>query len=202
MDSKLIALLQSFPALEACLGDISKALELLTAAARADGLILLCGNGGSAADCEHIVGELMKGFLQKRPDPALPGWAAQLQKGIRAISLPSQCAVVSAFNNDVDPALVYAQLTRAYGRPGDVLIGLSTSGNSENVVNAWKIARLSGLSTVALVGERRCAADGLCDAVIHAPSSETYRIQEYHLPIYHYLCAALEERLFGAQISA
>ncbi|MEA4824982.1 MAG: SIS domain-containing protein [Clostridiaceae bacterium] len=202
MDSKMIALLQSFPALEICSDSITRALDLLAATAKADGLILACGNGGSAADCEHIVGELMKGFMQKRPDPTLPEWAAPLQKGIRSISLPSQCAVLSAFNNDVDPALVYAQLTRAYGRPGDTLIGLSTSGNSKNVVNAWKIARFSELSTIALVGECLCAADELCDVVIHAPSSETYRIQEYHLPIYHYLCAALEERLFDAQLQA
>ena len=194
----MTALLTAFPALESCREAIGQALELLTATARADGLILACGNGGSAADCEHIVGELMKGFLLRRPDPALPDWAAGLQRGIRAVSLPSQCAVVSAFNNDVDPALVYAQLTRAYGRPGDTLIGITTSGNSANVVHAWEIAKLSGLHTIALVGERPCKADGLCDAVIHAPAAETYRVQEYHLPIYHYLCAELEARLFGS----
>ena len=196
MDSKMTALLTAYPALEACREAIGQALDILTETARADGLILVCGNGGSAADSEHIVGELMKGFLLKRPDPTLPDWASGLQRGIRAIALPSQSAVVSAFNNDVDPALVYAQLTRAYGRPGDTLIGITTSGNSANVVHAWEIARLSGMRTVALVGERPCKADGLCDVVIHAPAGETYRVQEYHLPIYHYLCAALEARLF------
>ena len=193
----MTSLLKAYPDLAPCAADIDRALDILTDTARADGLILVCGNGGSAADSEHIVGELMKGFLKRRPDPSLPDWASGLQRGIRAISLPSQCAIVSAFNNDVAADLVYAQLTRAYGRPGDTLIGLSTSGNSKNVVNAWKIARESGVRTIALVGAAPCAADGLCNAVIHAPSTETYRVQEYHLPIYHYLCAALEARFFA-----
>ncbi len=196
MDEKMTALLSAYPALASCEDAICRALELLTDTARRDGLILVCGNGGSAADCEHIVGELMKGFLLKRPDPTLPAWASGLQRGIRAISLPSQSAVVSAFCNDADPALVYAQLTRAYGRPGDTLIGITTSGNSANVVHAWEIAKLSGMKTIALTGKLPCRADGLCDAVIHAPAAETYRVQGYHLPIYHYLCAALEARLF------
>ncbi|NMA09392.1 MAG: SIS domain-containing protein [Clostridiales bacterium] len=191
-------LFSAYPELSPLEADLNRALDILTATAKNDGLILCCGNGGSAADCEHIVGELMKGFLLKRPDPTLPEWASGLQKGIRAISLPSQSAVVSAFCNDVDAALVYAQLTRAYGRPGDALIGLSTSGNSKNVVNAWKIAKASGIAAIALVGETPCAADGLCDVVLHMPARETYRVQEYHLPVYHWLCASLEARLFGA----
>lgn len=196
-NSRLTALLQAHPALVSCSDSIQAALEILSVTVRRDGLILACGNGGSAADCEHIVGELMKGFLLKRPDPTLPEWASPLQKSIRAVSLPSQSAVISAFNNDVDPNLVYAQLTRGYGRKGDTLIGISTSGNSKNVVAAWKTAKLTGLSAIALVGAKPCAADEICDVVIHAPETETYRVQEYHLPIYHYLCAELEARVFA-----
>ena len=120
-----------------------------------------------------------------------------MQLAVPAIPLPSLTGLNSAFCNDVDPALVYAQLVLALGKPGDLLVCLSTSGNSRNVVLAAKTARARGLHVLSLVGARPCALDGLSDVVLHAPSTETYRIQEYHLPLYHWLCAGVEQALFG-----
>ena len=209
MDSKLIALLQSFPALEACLGDISKALELLTAAARADGLILLCGNGGSAADCEHIVGELMKGFLKKRPLSARKrermreNWESideslldKLQCGLPAISLPSMTALNTAFCNDVDPALFYAQGVLALAKEGDALLCISTSGNAKNVCAAAEVARALDVFVLGLTGETGGRLRALCDCCICVPERETFKVQELHLPVYHYLCAETETFFF------
>lgn len=205
------ALIASYPALAACREDIEAAKALLIDTARRGGTVLVCGNGGSCADADHIVGELMKGFLLKRPmdektaaefDAVLGAEAAapfkqRLQGGIRAISLPSQSAVLSAYANDVDAAYVYAQLVYGYGKPGDLLIGLSTSGNSANVVHAAAVARARGLSTLALTGERESKLSALCDCTVRVPDTETFRVQELHLPVYHYLCAAVEHELFG-----
>ena len=210
MDSKLIALLQSFPALEACLGDISKALELLTAAARADGLILLCGNGGSAADCEHIVGELMKGFALSRklsadweekfkqvcPEMA-PYLMENLQGALPAISLVSETALSTAYANDQAPDLSFAQQVLGQGMAGDVMLCISTSGNSTNVLYAAAVARAKELRVIGLAGQDGGQLRGLSDVCICAPSRITYQIQEYHLPIYHALCLALEREFFG-----
>ncbi len=207
-------LLTDHPALVACEGDIIAARELLIDAYRTGHKLLLCGNGGSCADCDHITGELLKGFLSHRPlgeddrralAAALPGGeshpdyallAGKLQGALPAISLPAQTALVSAFCNDVDASLVYAQLVWGQGVAGDVLLCLSTSGNSRNVVLAAEVARAKGLKTVALTGERDSALSAICDVTVKAPAAETYRIQEYHLPIYHYLCAAIESAIF------
>ena len=122
--------------------------------------------------------------------------AAAVQMGLPAISLPAQGAIISAFCNDVAAETVYAQLTLALAKPGDVLWCMSTSGNSENVVLAARAAKALGVAVVAMVGEQNCALDALADVVRHAPATQTYRVQEYHLPMYHWLCAEIEEHFF------
>lgn len=192
-------LLQNHPALEACKEQIEAALRLMIETYENGGKVLLCGNGGSAADCEHIVGELMKGFLLKRPvhDERIPAELRRnLQGSLPAISLPSQIAVLSAFLNDVEPQMLYAQLVYGYASDKDLVVGISTSGNSENIVNALRVAKAVGAKTLALTGEKPSRLSELCDVTVQAPSRETYRIQEYHLPIYHYLCAAVEKHFF------
>ena len=188
-------LIERMPALAGCADAMCAAVDAICRAHLAGGKILLCGNGGSAADCEHISGELLKGFLL--PRPAEEGYPNALQRGLCAIPLTSMSAALSAFANDCDPALVFAQLTYAMGRAGDVFVGLSTSGNSQNVVEAAKVARRAGLVTVALTGESGGVHLDLCDVTIRVPAKETYLVQEYHLPVYHALCAEVEARLFG-----
>ena len=201
-------LFDRYPVLKACEADIDTALSLMLGTYHAGGKILLCGNGGSCADCGHIAGELMKGFLLARPVPEetrdefakLPGGdeiAGKLQRGIPAISLPSQAEVLSAYANDVDPELVYAQLVYACGRPGDLLIGISTSGNSKNVAAAAVTAKALGIRTLALTGKKDSKLSELCDCTIRVPETETFKVQELHLPVYHHLCAAMEDILFG-----
>lgn len=208
-------LLQNHPALTACRDTIETARDLLIDTYRAGGKLLLCGNGGSAADCDHIAGELLKGFLSHRPlseedclalaeslpdgeaDPDLYLLAGQLQGGLPAVSLPAQTAALTAVCNDTDPALIFAQLTWALGQSGDTLICLSTSGNSRNVVLAAKAAKTKGLRVLALTGENDSKLSELADVTVRVPATDTYRVQEYHLPVYHYLCAAVEEAFFG-----
>ena len=208
-------LLQNHPALTACRDAVESARDLLTDTYRAGGKLLLCGNGGSAADCDHIAGELLKGFLSHRPlseedclalaeslpdgeaDPDLYLLAGQLQGGLPAVSLPAQTAALTAVCNDTDPALIFAQLTWALGQAGDTLVCLSTSGNSRNVVLAAKAAKTKGLRVLALTGENDSKLSELSDVTVQVPAHDTYRVQEYHLPVYHYLCAAVEEAFFG-----
>ena len=203
-------LIDRYPALAICEAEIGQALDCMEQTYRSGGKILLCGNGGSHADCDHIVGELMKSFVLPRRLPAdeieqiknklgeqeAEKFAGCLQRAVPAISLPSQGPVLSAYSNDVLADMGYAQLVYGYGRPGDLLIVLSTSGNSENIVNAAKAAKAFGLSVLAFTGKNACKLDALCDVVLKAPETETYKVQEYHLPIYHYLCMELEKRLF------
>lgn len=197
-----IDLFSHYPALADAQGALEQARELLINTYKNGGKVLICGNGGSAADCDHIAGELLKGFASKRPlTPELRAamgddLADRLQMGLPAVSLPSQGAIISAFCNDVDAETVYAQLTLALSRPGDVLWCISTSGNSKNVVAAARTAKALGLSVIAMVGERACALDQYADVALHAPVTETYRVQEYHLPMYHWLCAEVEEYFF------
>ena len=199
-----------YPALAGCEKDILNAEELMMETYRAGGKILVCGNGGSSADSEHIVGELMKGFLlmrhmdketEKKFRYALGDDAdefiANLQGGIQAISLPSQSAVLSAFANDVDAKLMYAQLVYGYAKAGDLLIAISTSGNSKNVVAAAKVAKALGINSIALTGAKESDLSKLCTCTIRVPETETFKVQELHLPVYHYLCAAVEQRIFG-----
>ena len=171
------------------------------------GKILACGNGGSAADAEHIVGELMKGFRSKRPlsDAEKDTFvrvsggrsiAGKLQKGIPAISLNSQTALMTAVGNDTDYDMVFAQQVFGYGAVGDVLIGMTTSGNSANVVNAAITAKAKGMKVIGITGSRDSELQVYSDVCLQLPAVDTYQVQEYTLPIYHALCAMLEAKLF------
>ena len=199
-------LLERIPALTACGEEIEGAVTLITETAES-GKILLAGNGGSEADCDHIAGELMKGFLLKR-EPycdeeiltealGTRERALLLQRGIPAVSLPSMSAPLTAFLNDVEPELVYAQLVYALGRRGDLFIGISTSGNSKSVLAAAQVARAIGMRVLALTGRSGGRLAACADIAIRVPEDETYLIQELHLPVYHALCAEAESRLFG-----
>lgn len=189
-------LINRIPELAPCAEAIRRAADAICSMHKADKKLLICGNGGSASDSEHISGELLKGFLLKR-EPHGESVPTELQRGIAAIPLPSLSASLSAFANDCEPTLVYAQLVYALGRQGDVFIGLSTSGNSKNVVEAAKVAHTAGLFTIAFTGEGGGKLAEICDVAVRVPATETYLIQEYHLPAYHALCAEVEERLFG-----
>jgi len=171
--------------------------------------IMVCGNGGSSSDSEHIVGELMKGFLLKRPisqDKAnkikemgfdnSDKLIKDLQQGIPAISLGTHSTLISALINDIDADMMYAQQVYSIGVAGDILIGMSTSGNAHNVLNALKLAKAFGMTTIGLTGNRNGNMNTYCDILLDAPSCDTYRIQEYHLAIYHAFCAAVEADLF------
>ena len=186
--------------LEACKNDIENALKLIIDTYEKGGKILVCGNGGSAADSEHIVGELMKGFVSKRTvtNENIPSEIKEyLQGALPAISLPSQVAVLSAYINDIESEMMYAQLVYGYGKKDDLLIGLSTSGNSKNVVNAVKVAKALGVKTLSLTGKNGGLLSQITDVTIKVPETETYKVQEYHLPVYHYLCLKTEEHFFG-----
>lgn len=204
-------LLIRYPALAQCKADIKSAEDILISSYKSGGKVLICGNGGSSADGDHIVGELMKGFLKKRPlddekkaemksaSPELTDEVLdKLQGALPAISLSSATALNSAFCNDVDPELVYAQCVLGLGRCGDVLIAISTSGNSKNAVNAALVAKALGLRVIALTGERESRLSKIADVAIKAPECETFKVQELHLPIYHYLCSAVEAYFFKA----
>lgn len=193
-------LLVRYPALEACREDMIAALKLICGTYKSGGKVLVCGNGGSAADCEHIVGELMKGFLKKRvvKDERIPKELSEKMQGaLPAVSLPSQCAILSAFINDVAPEMMYAQLVYGYAKENDLLIGISTSGNSENVVNAVRVAKCLGVKTLSLTGEAESRLSELSDVTVRVPERETYKVQELHLPVYHWLCAETEKIMYG-----
>ena len=192
-------LLERYPALAKCRDSIEKALDMLTDTYKNGGKVLVCGNGGSAADSEHIVGELMKGFLSKREvtDERIPERLREnLQGALPAISLPSQCAILSAFVNDVEPDMMYAQMVYGYAKENDLVIGISTSGNSKNVVNAVEVAKCVGAKTLSLTGQNESKLSELSDVTIRVPETETYKVQELHLPVYHYLCAGVEKAMF------
>ncbi len=205
------ALVTRYPALLPMQEDLEHAANLICEVYLQGGKLLLCGNGGSAADCDHIAGELMKGFLLRRSlkeddicrfaglceEPRL--FASGLQGGLPAISLVSQTALNSAFCNDAEPDMVYAQGVWALGEEKDLLIAISTSGNAQNVINASIAARAKGMRVLGLTGERGSRLSRLCHLTLRAPLTETYRIQEYHLPIYHALCAEVEARIFGEE---
>jgi D-sedoheptulose 7-phosphate isomerase len=202
-------LIERYPDLTPCRPDIERAYGLLHGCFAGGGKLLLCGNGGSAADCEHIVGELMKGFLRPRPvpdtlrqslsalDPAAGDYLADhLQGALPAISLVSQSGLTTAFANDVAADMIFAQQVYGYGRAGDALLGISTSGNSRNVLNALEVACVQGLITVGLTGQSGGGMRGLCDVTICAPHTGVADVQERHLAIYHALCSQLEEDFF------
>ena len=202
-------LLNCYPVLDECKDEIVSATQKIIDCYNNKGKLLICGNGGSCADGEHIVGELLKGFLKIRPisdekksemksncalldDEIL----SKLQGGLPAISLPSITGLNSAFCNDVDPELIYAQSLMSLGDKGDILLALSTSGNSKNVFAAAKIAKGLGLTVIGLTGKTGGKLKEISDICICAPETETFKIQELHLPIYHYICASVEEYFF------
>lgn len=203
MNPFLTELTARYPQLESCVVDVQSAFERLCDCYEKDGTVYLCGNGGSAADAEHIVGELMKSFTSHRPVPAEmvqriddPRISDQLEGALRAVALTGHPSLTTAFANDVDPELIFAQQVFGYGRQDDVLWGLSTSGNSKNVVLALQVARAKGLVCLGLTGQGGGEMAERCDVCIRVPESETYKIQELHLPIYHALCRMLEARFF------
>lgn len=188
---------------------VQAAAELVINCYKNGGKVLICGNGGSAADSTHIVGELMKGFLKKRPvegalkqqlqakNPELSdSFFEKLQVGLPAVNLCESAALLTAFCNDVDPAFIFAQQAFGLGKPGDVLIGISTSGNAENVNNAVSIAKAAGLKTVGLTGAKGGRLLQNADLCIRVPETETFKVQELHLPVYHCICAAAEAAFF------
>lgn len=204
------SLLSRFPELVVCREAIGATFSVLRQCYATGGKVLVCGNGGSAADAEHITAELMKGFrlnrkitsedrekLQRASSENIEYLANHLHRALPTFSLVSQTALLSAFSNDLAFDMVYAQQVYGYARPGDTLIAISTSGNSPNVVNAVIVANAFGVKTIGLTGESGGRLKGLCNVLIAAPARETYRIQEYHLPIYHTLCLMLEEEFFG-----
>ena len=207
----LAQLLIRYPVLSAQAEPITQLTDRLITVFRAGGKLLVCGNGGSAADSDHIVGEMMKGFCLPRALPAdrvatlvacCPAegerLARMLQGGLPAISLGAHAALMTAVLNDTAAEMVFAQQVYALGKPGDVLLGLSTSGNAGNVIAALRVAKAFGLATLGCCGALPARMDQVCDTVIHVPETETYKIQELHLPVYHAICLAVETELFGA----
>ncbi len=201
-------LLDRYPILEPCKEDILEAYRIMESAYHQRRKLLICGNGGSASDAGHIVGELMKGFIKKRPLPDAvknsinenelgKNMADKLQMGLPSIDLTAHHALITAFANDVDPDLIFAQQVLGYGNESDILLAISTSGNSENVVNAVYLAGKLGLKTIGLTGKNGGRLNELCDVTIRVPETITSKVQELHLPVYHTLCTMLEEHFFA-----
>ena len=210
MSYNISELYSLFPALSSAEESIDQSFELIKNTFTNDGTMFICGNGGSAADAEHMVGELMKGFLLPRHvDQAFQSTmvdiygeegsiiTSSLQEGMRAISLNGHPSLTTAFGNDVDYSMVFAQQLYVLGRADDLLVGFTTSGNSKNVINALKVARAKNITSIIFTGQDGGESAKLADCCIKAPETETYRVQEYHLPIYHALCAMLEEYFYG-----
>ena len=203
-------LVSRYPQLAICKEDVAKVFAVLSESYRNHGKLLICGNGGSAADAEHIVGELMKGFKSprhldevsqsqlKNVDNGLGNLLAKnLQGALPAIALDGHPALTTAYINDCNPLLCFAQQVNGYGREGDVLLGISTSGNSQNIIYAAVTAKAKGMKVVGLTGAKDSKLSELADVCIQVPETETYKIQELHLPVYHCLCLMLEEEFFG-----
>lgn len=202
-------LVERYPKLEQVRRQITDAYEILARCYAQGGKLLIGGNGGSCADAEHIVGELMKGFCKQRPlpqdlkekleaaDPDQGRHLAEcLQGGLAAIALTGHAGLSTAFANDVDPDLVYAQQLCGYACAGDVFLGISTSGNAKNVDYAVTVAKAKGIPVIGLTGKDGGKLGQRADVAVIVPEQETYRIQELHLPVYHVLCLMLEERFF------
>ncbi|MDD7219847.1 MAG: SIS domain-containing protein [Clostridia bacterium] len=199
--SELERLLERYPKLEGCREDILKAFLAMEDTFKKGGKLLICGNGGSAADSDHIVGELMKGFRKKRPlsqekREKLGSLSDHLQEALPAISLTGHQALSTAFLNDVAPDMVFAQQVYGYGRKNDSLLAITTSGNSENVLNAVKVAKALELKVIGLTGPQGGELKKLADICICVPGESTADVQELHLPVYHALCAMLEDAFF------
>lgn len=204
------SLMIRYPQLITCKNDIIAAYNILEECYINDHKLLIAGNGGSAADSEHIAGELMKRFSIPRPVPTdfakklyaidpergseLSG---NLEQGLMAIPLVAHEALTTAYINDVDGLGVFAQQLYGFGRPGDVFLGISTSGNSKNIMSATVVARALGIKVIGLTGKNGGELAKVADVAIRVPETETYKIQELHLPVYHCLCLMLEDRFFG-----
>ena len=202
-------LFQRYPALEVCRNEIWKAYEIIKASYENGGKLLIAGNGGSAADSEHIVGELMKGFVKPRKlsdefvsklknvdEHMGEELGEKLQGALPAIALVDHVALSTAYLNDVDPLLGFAQQINGYGDEDDVFLAISTSGNSKNILYACTIAKAKGMKVVGLTGKDGGKLKDMSDVVIIVPESETFKIQELHLPVYHCLCLMLEETFY------
>ncbi len=209
-EENLKSLIKRYPVLSSCEEEILESYRILETAYSKGRKLLVCGNGGSAADSEHIVGELMKEFKLKRKiysnqEEALKSIDAErgkyladnLQGALPAIALTGHSALSTAYMNDSESVLIFAQQVNGYGKSGDVFLGISTSGNSQNVIYAAITAKSKGLKVIGLTGKRESTLSTLADVCIKVPETETYKIQELHLPVYHCLCLMLEERFFG-----
>lgn len=203
-------LVERYPSLESAKNDIVAAYLLLEESYENGGKLLVAGNGGSAADAEHIVGELMKGFkLPRKPEADFAEklveenqelgsvLAENLQGALPAIALDGHSALSTAYMNDCEPLLCFAQQVNGYGKLGDVFLGISTSGNSKNVLYAATTAHAKGMKVIGLTGAKDSKLKDMSDVCIKAPQTETYMIQELHLPIYHCLCLMLEDKFFA-----
>ncbi len=211
MSYKISNLYERYPELKKIDYSISKAFSMLKRTILDDGIIFTCGNGGSASDAEHIAGELLKSFLIRRSTSSKFRIKAKkvigkidgnkicdgLEDGIRSISLNGHPSFSTAFSNDRSPSMVFAQQLHVLGRRGDTLVAISTSGNAINVLNALKISKIKGIRSILLTGSLGGECSKIADLSIRVPASETYKVQEYHLPIYHALCAMLEEEFYG-----
>lgn len=209
IEKNITVLCERYPVLKSVENEISKAYLLLEESYKNGGKLLIAGNGGSAADAEHIVGELMKGFklsrklqadfadkLIKENSEFGTVLAENLQGALPAIALDGHPALSTAYMNDCEPVLCFAQQVYGYGKAGDVFLGISTSGNSKNILYAATTARAIGMKVIGLTGAKNSKLDQMCDVCIKVPQTETYKIQELHLPVYHCLCLMLENEFF------
>lgn len=207
---KLNQLIERYPKLECCKDEIAEAFEIIKNSYKNGGKLLIAGNGGSAADSEHIVGELMKAFVLPRKlekefkDKLIDEneelgtiLADNLQRALPAIALDGHLALSTAYMNDCEPLLCFAQQINGFGTEKDVFLGISTSGNSKNILFASVCAKAKNMKVIGLTGEKESKLSEIADVCIKAPDKETFKIQEYHLPIYHCLCLMLEEEFFG-----
>lgn len=203
-------LCERYPALKIVEDDIARAYQILEDSYKNGGKLLVAGNGGSAADAEHIVGELMKGFkLPRKPQSDFADkliqtntelgavLAENLQGALPAIALDGHPALSTAYMNDCEPLLCFAQQVNGYGKTGDVFLGISTSGNSKKVLYAATTAHAKGMKVIGLTGAKSSKLEQMSDVCIKVPQTETYMIQELHLPVYHCLCLMLEDEFFG-----
>ena len=202
-------LTERYPALDSCISEVESAIDAIISCYQNGGKLLICGNGGSAADADHIVAELLKSFSKKRP--VQKGFAnnlidissergailaERLERGLPAISLNSHAALISAISNDIGGDFIYAQQVLGYGNKNDILIGITTSGNSQNIIDAAITARAKGLKVIGLTGETGGKLKEHCDISIRVPSAITPVVQEYHLPVYHILCQIVEDHFY------
>lgn len=207
-------LCERYPVLKMAESDIAAAYQILNMSYKNGGKLLVAGNGGSAADAEHIVGELMKGFKLPRKSQAdfaeklvrenaeLGAILAEnLQGALPAIALDGHPALSTAYMNDCEPLLCFAQQINGYGERGDVFLGISTSGNSKNVLYAATTAHAKGMKVIGLTGAKNSKLEQMSDICIKVPQTETYMIQELHIPVYHCLCLMLEDEFFGGELA-